>query len=248
MPVLGLDTAAVEAGLVAGVLAGVGGLLVPRLVRSLPEPEPPAEPHPDEPPKPPYVDLAARPRLAAWCALVSLVAGLLVGATTGREWWLVALVPLLPVGVALGYIDWHTRLLPSRIVLPGLAYVSLVALVGTAVTGDVADLVRAAVGGAAAWAFYCLLWFINAAGMGYGDVRLSALLGAALAHRGWGEFAIGMYVPFLLFGLPGLALAIVRRDRTVMKRAYPFGPSMLVGLVIGVVLGPWVWDALTSPV
>lgn len=57
-----------------------------------------------------------------------------------------------------------------------------------------------------------------------------------------------MYAPFLLFGLPGLALAIVRRDRTLMRTPYPFGPAMLAGLVVGVVLGPWVWDSLTGPV
>jgi leader peptidase (prepilin peptidase) / N-methyltransferase len=243
-----LAAEALQAGLVAGVLAGTGGLLVPRLVRSLPEPEPPAEPYPDEPPKTPYVELAARPHLAVRCALVSLVAGLLVGATTGWDWWLVVLVPMLPLGVALGYVDLRTRLLPARIVLPATAYLVVVAVVGTALTGDVDDLVRAAVGMTGAWAFYCLLWFVNAAGMGYGDVRLSALLGAALAHRGWGEFAIGMYAPFLLFGLPGLALAIVRRDRRLLKTAYPFGPAMLLGLVVGLVLGPWVWDSLTSPV
>ena len=54
---------------------------------------------------------------------------------------------------------------------------------------------------------------------------------------------VGTYASFLLFGLPGLVVALARRDRSLLRTAYPFGPSMLVGAVVGVVdrrldLGP----------
>ena len=55
-----------------------------------------------------------------------------------------ALVPLVPVGVALAWIDLHTRLLPSRIVLPATAYAVLVALVLWGVSGDHDDVLRVA--------------------------------------------------------------------------------------------------------
>jgi leader peptidase (prepilin peptidase)/N-methyltransferase len=219
------------------VLAGLGGLLVPRLIRALPEPAP-AEPVPGEYPKPPYAEVGARPGLTWQCALAAAVVGALVGGVVGRDWWLVALVPLVPVGVALAVVDWHTRLLPSRIVLPATAYVLLVAVVGWAVSGDHDDLVRAAIGLVAARSVYWLLWFIHSAGMGFGDVRLAALLGFSLGHVGWGELAVGMYAGFLVFGLPGLLLALVKWDRALLRTAFPFGPFMLVGALVGLVTGP----------
>ena len=218
------------------VVAGLGGLLVPRLIRALPEPEP-TEPVAGEDPKPPYVEVGSRPGLAWQCGLAALVVGAVVGAAVGRDWWLAALVPLVPVCVALAVVDWHTRLLPSRIVLPATAYVLVVALAGWGISGDHEDLVRAVIGLVAARSVYWLLWFIHSAGMGFGDVRLAALLGFSLGHVGWGELAVGMYAGFLVFGLPGLLLALVKRDRALLRTAYPFGPFMLAGALVGLVTG-----------
>jgi leader peptidase (prepilin peptidase)/N-methyltransferase len=217
---------------VAALLSGVLGLLVPKLIASLPEP---AEPADD---KPLYAHLAARPRLAAVAALVSLIAGALVGAATGWDWSLVWLVPLVPVAVALSYIDWHTRLLPTRVVLPA----TLAAVVGTVVVGLATDerdaLVRALVAMVGVRTFFWVLWFVRSAGMGFGDVRLAALVGLVLGWVGWGPVAIGVWVGFVAFSVPGLLLAVVRRDRSLLKQAFPFGPFMVVGALVGLVWGP----------
>lgn len=226
-----------SAVLVGALVAGLGGLLVPRVIRMLPEPER-DESAEDEDPKPLYADVGARPGLWWRASLTAVAAGALVGASVGWEWWLVALVPLVPVGVTLAVVDWRTRLLPSRVVLPATAYVVAVALVGWAVSGDHEDLLRAAFGLVAARSVYWVLWFVNSAGMGFGDVRLAALLGFALAHVGWGEFGVGMYAGFLVFGLPGLLLALVRWDRRLLRTAFPFGPFMIAGALLGLLLGP----------
>ncbi|MEJ7795416.1 MAG: A24 family peptidase [Nocardioides sp.] len=217
--------------------AGLGGLLVPRLIQALPEPET-SEAAPGEDPKPPYAEVGSATGLVWRAVLAAAVVGAIVGAVVGRDWWLVALVPLVPICVALAVIDWHTRLLPSRIVLPATAYVLIVALAGWGISGDPGDLVRAAIGLVAARSAYWLLWFIHSAGMGFGDVRLAALLGFSLGHVGWGELVLGMYAGFLVFGLPGLLLALVKWDRALLKTAFPFGPFMLVGALIGLVAGP----------
>ena len=223
--------------LVCIAVAGFGGLLVPPVIRALPEPDT-SEAAPGEDPKPLYAEVGSRPGLAWRTALVSGVLAAALGAILGQDWWLVALVPLVPVCVALAVIDWHTRLLPSLIVLPATAYVIVVALVLWAISGDPGDLIRAAIGLVVARSVYWLLWFIHSAGMGLGDVRLAALLGFSLSHVGWGEFGVGMYAGFLVFGLPGLILALVRRDRALLRVAYPFGPFMLVGALVGLALGP----------
>lgn len=254
------------AAAVAGVVCGLLGLLVPRLVAAVPEPAPRDEPveepahavaedaagitegagpeDPPEDPKPLYADLAARPRLGVLAGLVSLVSGALVGAATGWDWPLVWLVPLVPVAVALSYIDWHTRLLPRLVVLPAtLAAVVAVVAVGLA-TDDRDALVRALVAMVAVRSFFWVLWFVRSAGMGFGDVRLAALVGLVLGWVGWGTVAIGVWVGFVAFAVPGLLLAVVRRDRSLLKQAFPFGPFMAAGALVGLVWGPALSRAL----
>jgi leader peptidase (prepilin peptidase)/N-methyltransferase len=226
--------AAVAAGAAAGAL---GGVLTPAVVRRLPEPEPSPSVPEDEGPKELYADVAARAHLAPLAALGGALAGVAVALGTGWTWSLVVWLPALLVGPALTWVDWRTRLLPSLLVLPATAAAVVLGLVGWGVTGSSDDLVRAAIALVVARSVFWALWWIRSAGMGFGDVRLSALLGFALGHQGWGELLVGLYTGFLVFGLPGLALALWRRDRALLKAAFPFGPAMLVGAVLGAWFG-----------
>jgi leader peptidase (prepilin peptidase)/N-methyltransferase len=229
----------------AGVLAAGLSVLVPALIARIPEPEPvePEEGAEPEEPKEPYAAIAALPGLAWKAALAGLLVGASVGASVGVEWPLLYLVPLVPVGIALALVDWRTRLLPTRVIAP--TYVGLVAavLLVTLVTGDVADLKRAGLGWLVAGGLYLLLWVVYPRGMGYGDVRLSGILGVALGHLGWAELVVGVYGGFLLGGVLGGLLAVLRR---VDRKGYPFGPFMLLGALVGVVLGQPVIDAIYS--
>jgi leader peptidase (prepilin peptidase) / N-methyltransferase len=235
-----------DAALVSAVCGAVGGWFVPALIRRIPEPEPEPEPEkvPAEGPKEPYADIAALPGLAWKAAIASAACAAIVGAAVGREWALVILVPLVPLSVALAVIDWRTRLLPTRLVRPATGVAIVLGLIGWAVTRDPDDLVRGAIALVAVRSVFWVLWWFHSAGMGFGDVRLAALLGFALGQLGWGEVVVGVYSGFLVFGLPGLLLAIARRDRSLLKSAFPFGPFMLVGALIGVVVGSVVWSSL----
>ncbi len=231
--------ATLVAVVLAAVLAALGGLLVPTLIARVPEPEPRAEADPDdaEPPKALYADIAARPGLGLRSAVVAAVCGALLGAATGLDWPLLWLVPLTPVAVALSVIDWHTRLLPRRIVLPAtLAAIALVTVVGLA-TGDREAWVRALLGMVVARSFFWVLWFLRSAGMGFGDVRLAAPVGLVLGWVGWGALALGLWIGFIAFALPALGLAVLRRDRTLLKKSFPFGPFMVIGALVGLVWG-----------
>ncbi|WP_307853837.1 A24 family peptidase [Nocardioides palaemonis] len=236
----------VLASLLAALVAALGGLLVPFVLAQLPEPEPPSTPLPEgETPPPPYAELAARPGLGWRCAVVAGVLGGVVGATQGLVWSLVWLAPLVPVAVALAFVDWHTRLLPRRIVVPAtLAALAAVLVVGLA-TDQRDALVRAVVAMVVARSFFWVLWFVHATGLGFGDVRLAALVGLVLGWEGWGAVALGLWSGFVALGVPGVLLALVRRDLTLVRKAYPFGPAMLagalVGLVWGTALGARVW-------
>ena len=232
----------VLAAVLAALVAGLGGLLVPALIARVPEPKPKPEPGPEdpseaEPPKTAYADIAARPGLGWRSAAVSAAAGALLGAASGLDWPLLWLVPLTPVAVALSVVDWHTRLLPRVVVLPAtLAAVVAVTAVGLA-TDQREALVRALVAMVAVRSFFWVLWFVRSAGMGFGDVRLAAPVGLVLGWVGWGAVAIGVWTSFVVFVVPALALALVRRDRLMLKKSFPFGPFMVIGALVGLVWG-----------
>ena len=233
----------VAAALASAAFCGTAALGVPALIARLPEPEPDPE-HAHEGPKEPYAAMATLPWLRVTAVVAAAVSGGLVGLSTGWTWSLLLLLPLVPVGVALAVVDWRTRLLPSRIVLPATA-VGLV-LVGVVwlVDRDTDAVVRALLGLVVGRSVFWLLWRIRSSGMGFGDVRLAALLGLALGHLGWGQLVVGLYAGFLLFGVPGLLLAILRRDRAVLRTAYPFGPFLLAGALVGVLAGAALWENL----
>lgn len=246
------DTAAVM-----GLVGLVSGLGVPTLIGRIPEPEsdhdeideadaavpddikegPEDIPSADsvvEEPKELYTSIAAIPGLRGRAAFACAVIGALVGARLGWDWALLPVLYLVPVGVALALIDWRTRLLPTKVIAPSYAAVVLLALVAALASGDWSDLVRAGWGWAVAGGTYILLWAIYPRGMGYGDVRLSGVLGIVLGFLGWGSLVLGVWVGFFLGGVGGLILSALR---ITDRKAYPFGPFMLLGALIGVLWG-----------
>jgi leader peptidase (prepilin peptidase)/N-methyltransferase len=212
------------------VLCGAAGLGVPVLIARVPEPEEPAAD------KEPYAAIAATPRLALWSGLASAVAGGLVGWILATQaaalivWW-----PLVPVGVALAVIDWRTRLLPTWIIGPTYLFVLVALAVAWVVDRDTGAVVRALLSWLVVGGIFWLLWRIHPRGMGYGDVRLSGVLALALGYVGGAELLVGMYAGFLLGALIGGVLAVAK---IFDRKAYPFGPFMLVGALLGVVAGP----------
>ena len=67
------------------VVAGVGGMLVPRLIRALPEPTP-ADDAVDAEPKRAYAGIGARPGLWWRTALASAVAAALLALAVDADW------------------------------------------------------------------------------------------------------------------------------------------------------------------
>ena len=71
--------------------------------------------------------------------------------------------------------------------------------------------------------------------MGFGDVKLAAVVGLYLGYLGWGQLVVGAFGAFFIGGLFGLLLLVFRR--ATRKSAIPFGPWMLVGAWIGAIFG-----------
>lgn len=215
------------------VLAAIASWFVPQLVARIPEPPEDPDRDPDAEPKPLYVDLAATPALAWKSAAWGAIAGGLIGWSLGWAWPLLYLLPLVPISIALAFVDYRIRLLPTKVIAPTYLLVIVAVVVCTAVTGDVDALGRAALGWLAAGLVFFFLWrFTN--GMGYGDVRLSGVLGIALGFLGWAELVVGLYAGFLLGAVGWIPLRLLRITK---DRNFPFGPFMLVGALVGVLWG-----------
>lgn len=218
---------------IAALAAALIGALGPRVLRRVPEP-----PQADDD-KLPYAVLAEFRFLT-----VGLAAGAAVLA--GVAAWRIDHPELVPVWVAiagvgswLSFVDWHTRLLPFVLVAP--LYVVTLALVGLGalLLDDVDVLVHAVIANVVVfgvfWAFYWLGQRFFGGAFGYGDVRLSGVLGLALGSLGSSEVFVGMYAGFILGAVLGILLS---RLKIVDPKGYAFGPYMVVGAVIGAAWGP----------
>ena len=65
----------------------------------------------------------------------------------------------------------------------------------------------------------------------------------ALGYLGWGELLVGLYAGFLLGGVGGGLLSVLR---VVERKAFPFGPFMIVGALVGVVAGDLLLESLVT--
>ncbi|CAA9362441.1 MAG: Leader peptidase (Prepilin peptidase) / N-methyltransferase [uncultured Frankineae bacterium] len=142
---------------------------------------------------------------------------------------------LAAVGLALAVIDLDCKRLPNALTLPSYPVAAALLALATLLGSDSGGLVRALLGGAAMYVVYFVLCFAYPAGMGFGDVKLAGVLGMYTAWLGWGAWAVGLFLGFLLGGLFGVLLILARRGGR--KTAVPFGPFMLVGVLIAVLVG-----------
>ena len=172
------------------------------------------------------VGLRFLPAVEASSTAVALVAALLA---------LVAFLYLAAVSIALAVIDLDTHRLPNVLTYPSFLVMAVLLSVSSLLTGDTDALVRAAIGAAALFVAYLLMAIAYPGGMGFGDVKLAAVLGLSLAWLGWGELIVGSFAAFVLGGVFSIGLLLLRR--VGRKSGIPFGPWMLVGAFVGVLIG-----------
>lgn len=147
----------------------------------------------------------------------------------------VAYLYFASISIALTLIDLDTRRLPNAIVLPGYPVVGILFTIACLLGLPWDALLRAAIGGMILFGFYFVLRLIRPAGMGGGDVKLAGIVGMCLAWLGWAPLVVGAFAAFLLGGVFGIALLIARRAGR--RTAIPFGPWMLAGAWVGILVG-----------
>lgn len=135
--------------------------------------------------------------------------------------------------IALTFIDFDTQLLPDNITLPllwtGLFFnlQSTFVPLGSAVTG-------AFVGYLSLWSIYWLFKLVTGKeGMGYGDFKLLAAIGAWL---GWSMLPLVILLSSAVGAVVGIFLIVIaKRGRSI---PIPFGPYLAGGGLIALFWGP----------
>jgi leader peptidase (prepilin peptidase)/N-methyltransferase len=138
------------------------------------------------------------------------------------------------LAVALVWIDLDVHRLPDGLVLP--AYPALLALVACASlgAGDARRLLVAVVAMAAVWTLYFVLAFVSPSSLGFGDVKLSGLIGLVLGWLGPSAVVLGVLAGFVAGGVAAVVLLLARRAG--LRSHIAFGPPMLVGALAAVFL------------
>jgi leader peptidase (prepilin peptidase)/N-methyltransferase len=167
-------------------------------------------------------------------AAVAGLAAFVVALALGPQPVLPLFVALCVVGTGLGAIDLACQRLPTVIVGPAIVVGAVSLTVLAAITGDWPALGRALAGGVGLGLLYQLLYLLPGEGIGYGDVRLAVLLGLFLGWLGWAEVVGGALLPWLVNG--PVVLGLLLAGRVHRKSRLPFGPAMLAGTVLAIVL------------
>jgi len=199
---------------------------------------------------------ACRAPISARYPLVELANALFYLAVfqrTGASWGFVPLAALVSMTIVLIFIDLEIQILPDVIDLPGIAIgLAMGALHFGALFPDLVlsstlleSVAGAALGGGVLLAIgmtYKLVRKIE--GMGLGDVKMMAMLGAVL---GWEPLLPLLLIASVSGAIVGVFVAM--RSERGMKVAVPFGVflgfAFLVVLFYGHTMGEWYFSFLT---
>jgi leader peptidase (prepilin peptidase) / N-methyltransferase len=175
-------------------------------------------------------------RISARYPLVEIATGALFGAiawTFGPTWHALMWCAFAAVLVALAGIDWDTTFLPDALTLPLMWAGLLAAVLGLSGQSPSQALWGAAAGYLSLWSVYWLFKLATGKeGMGYGDFKLMAALGA------W--FGPTMIVPILLMAsvvgaIVGIGMKMTKQLRE--GRYVPFGPFLVGGGLVVLLVG-----------
>jgi leader peptidase (prepilin peptidase)/N-methyltransferase len=126
--------------------------------------------------------------------------------------------------------DFEHRLIPDKVVLPG----AVVVLALRTIDDPSVEWVLSALG---AGLVLFLVVLVYPRGLGMGDVKLSALLGAGLGI----SVVVAMFVGFFAAFVPA-AILFARRGKDARTAAIPLGPFLALGGVVALFWGDAIID------
>jgi leader peptidase (prepilin peptidase) / N-methyltransferase len=185
---------------------------------------------------------SARP---GWMVGVEAATGVLFGAAAARVGWsaeLPTVLVLLAGLVAVSAVDLVYLRIPARFVHVTGAGAAVAIAVAAVAAGPVDAVAGALLGGGVYGGFLAVFYLASPAMLGFGDVRLAALIGAVVGWLAWAPdrpvegpltaVLRAAFVAGLVGTVVGTVLLVVRRQ----NRPFPFGPAMAVGAVFAVLV------------
>jgi len=176
----------------------------------------------------------------------------LTGALFATNLWMFGLTPWAAVAcaftaalVVISFIDLDHQIIPDVISLPGVVVGLVLAVPGWG-PSLVERILGMLLGGGLLWTVAVLYeWARNREGMGGGDIKLLAMIGAFL---GWRGVLVTLLVGSLLgASVGGLRIALRRAEAGV---PIPFGPFLAVGAIVALYWGDqlisWYIDLATG--
>ena len=143
----------------------------------------------------------------------------------------------MPVLVVAAGVDIRLMLIPRRIAWVGFG-VGLALIVAVTPSVGSTSLWHALIGAGLYFGFLFLTHLISPAGMGFGDVRLSLLLGLYLGWIAIVLTAVGLFLACIF----GIVLGLGVRMASNGQRHFPFGPGLAAGTMVAI----WFWSPIVS--
>ncbi len=151
-----------------------------------------------------------------------------------NDFWILAVYACLLIVIFV--IDLNTQLILNKITYPACVF----ALATVPLRDEVTYLAwrdNALIGGAVGFAVLFLVVVLSRGGMGWGDVKMAALMGFAL---GFPIIFVGLMIGILCGGIIATFLLILKRKGR--KQAIPFGPFLAIGAMTALIWGNTIWD------
>lgn len=137
-------------------------------------------------------------------------------------------------------IDLEHHILPNKLVYPGII-VALAISVAFSVFPNSLEIVpeigNASAGGAIGLGLFLLIIVVSRGGMGWGDVKMAALIGLV---TGFPLVFIALFLAVVLGGLVAWILILVRVKSR--KQSIPFGPFLSLGVMATLLWGTNILD------
>jgi prepilin signal peptidase PulO-like enzyme (type II secretory pathway) len=131
-------------------------------------------------------------------------------------------------------IDLEQGLILNKVVYPGMVVALLLALLPQSWLTQVIEpgIASAALGGSIGFAIFLLIALVSRGGMGWGDVKLAALIGLA---TGFPLVFLAIIMGAILGGIVAVALMIVKKRK--FKETIPFGPFLALAAMVTLLWG-----------
>lgn len=157
----------------------------------------------------------------------------LVAYSFGIQWFTLAALILTWSMISLACIDFDTQLLPDNITLPVMWLGVLISLFAISPITLENSIIGLLLGYLSLWSIYHLFKIITGKeGMGYGDFKLLALLGAWL---GWQSLPFILLLSAVIGSIVGISLILfLGRDKNI---PIPFGPYLASAGFISLIWG-----------